>query len=79
MSTTPPADRGPTRPGEPPRGLTPFVIVIGIAVLVVTITMLARRDAAPAPEPSGTTTSSAAVRTHGPVEIESSITVALRL
>lgn len=58
MSTPPPADRGPTRPGAPPRGLTPFVVVIGIAVVVVVVAMLARRDSGtPPPDPATTTAS----------------------
>ncbi|MCB2176920.1 MAG: hypothetical protein KQH57_14000 [Actinomycetales bacterium] len=75
MSTPPPADQGPTRPGAPPRGLTPFVVVIGIAVLVVTVTMLARRDGGtPAPEPSATTTSIGPGQVRGPVAIDSAVT-----
>jgi hypothetical protein len=82
VSTPPPADRGPTRPGAPPRGLTPFVVVIGIAVLVVTVTMLARRDSGtPAPEQSVTTTSIGPGQVRGPVAIDSAVTdgTALRL
>lgn len=71
MSTPPPDDDAPTRPGAPPRGLTPFVIVIGIAVLVVTIAMLARRDApAPAPSPSLTTSVTTTSQAYRPAVVE---------
>jgi hypothetical protein len=67
VSTPPPEDPGPIRPGAPPLGLTPFFVVIGIALLVVTIAMLARRDSGtPPPSPSVTTTSTVMGQAYGP-------------